>query len=85
MPLTTITTAPSLSSFIPLSDHQSTTPQSFYAATPVLYHHAPSARALFRREQASELPFSASATTSSSGAADDENVVVEVDVYVSSE
>lgn len=36
-------TPPSASSFTPLSEHQSQTPQSFYSGPAILYHHSPSA------------------------------------------
>jgi chloride channel, nucleotide-sensitive, 1A len=32
--------APNINSFIPLSDHQSTTPASFYSGPPVLHFHS---------------------------------------------
>ena len=35
--------APSSDAYIPLSTHQSQTPESFYSGPPVLYHHSPSA------------------------------------------
>jgi nucleotide-sensitive chloride channel 1A len=35
--------APSSDSYIPLSTHQSQTPESFYSGPPVLYHYSPSA------------------------------------------
>jgi nucleotide-sensitive chloride channel 1A len=33
-------TAPVASSFVPLSEHQSHTPESFYSGPPVLHHHS---------------------------------------------
>ena len=36
-------TAPIASSFIPLSEHESQTPDSFFSGPPILYHHSPSA------------------------------------------
>ncbi|MCJ1359331.1 MAG: hypothetical protein MMC33_009332 [Icmadophila ericetorum] len=37
---------PTLTSFTPLSEHQSQTPASFYTGKPVLYHHCPNAKLL---------------------------------------
>lgn len=36
--------SPSESSFVPLSEHQSQTPQSFYSGPPVLHNYSPDAR-----------------------------------------
>lgn len=36
-------TSPTTESFIPLSTHQSQTPESFFSGPPVLYHHSPAA------------------------------------------
>jgi len=38
-----IHTPPTRESFIPLSTHQSQTPESFFSGPPVLYHHSPAA------------------------------------------
>lgn len=38
-----IHTTPTIASFVPLSTHQSQTPESFFSGPPVLYHHSPAA------------------------------------------
>jgi len=38
-----IHTTPTTGSFVPLSTHQSQTPESFFSGPPVLYHHSPAA------------------------------------------
>lgn len=38
-----IHTTPTTESFVPLSTHQSQTPESFFSGPPVLYHHSPAA------------------------------------------
>lgn len=35
-----IRSSPDASSFVPLAEHQSRTPSSFYSGPPVLYHHS---------------------------------------------
>lgn len=35
-----IRSSPEASSFVPLAEHQSRTPSSFYSGPPVLYHHS---------------------------------------------
>jgi nucleotide-sensitive chloride channel 1A len=35
-----INISPEASSFVPLAEHQSRTPSSFYSGPPVLYHHS---------------------------------------------
>jgi chloride channel, nucleotide-sensitive, 1A len=56
MPLTTIRSPPALDSFIPLTEHQSQTPTSFFGAKPVLYCYIAGARALVSKDQTSTLP-----------------------------
>ncbi|KAK4656680.1 hypothetical protein QC762_206390 [Podospora pseudocomata] len=59
MSLTTIRSPPSLSDYIPLPDHQSHTPTSFFSpAKPILHHHSPSTKAwLTSPTQLGKLPF----------------------------
>ncbi|KAL5350335.1 hypothetical protein ACLOAV_003902 [Pseudogymnoascus australis] len=53
---TTIHAPPSLDSFTPLTEHQSTTPSTFFSETPVLHYHGPNARALIAPEHLYALP-----------------------------
>lgn len=55
-PPTTIRAPPSLDSFTPLSEHQSSTPNTFFSETPVLHYHGANARALIAPEHLSVLP-----------------------------
>lgn len=48
--------APLLSSFTPLSEHQSQTPASFYTGKPVLYHHCPNAKLLIPERELHSSP-----------------------------
>ena len=48
--------APLLSSFTPLSEHQSQTPTSFYTGKPVLYHHCPNAKLLISERELHSSP-----------------------------
>ncbi|OBT40187.1 hypothetical protein VE00_08834 [Pseudogymnoascus sp. WSF 3629] len=61
---TTIHAPPSLDSFTPLTEHQSTTPSTFFSETPVLHYHGPNARALIAPEHLSALPIFTSAQKS---------------------
>ncbi|KFY35685.1 hypothetical protein V494_05687 [Pseudogymnoascus sp. VKM F-4513 (FW-928)] len=95
---TTIHAPPSLDSFTPLTEHQSTTPSTFFSETPVLHYHGPNARALIATEHLSALPIFTSAQSSveanAQAAANEDHgdattqpeaqQVFPVDIYVSS-
>jgi hypothetical protein len=86
MPLTTIHEAPALDSFTPLTEHQSQTPTTFFDAKPILHYHAQTARALISRGQVQNLPiFTVSQTTEAGQESEDDRVVEEVEVFVTSE
>lgn len=53
---TTIHASPSLSDFTPLSEYQSTTPETFHGGKPVLHYHATGAKAWLPKDQQSALP-----------------------------
>lgn len=53
---TTIRTAPVQGDFVPLSEYQSTTPQSFHGGKPVLHYHATGAKAWLPKDQQSRVP-----------------------------
>jgi hypothetical protein len=46
-----------LGDYIPLSEHQEQTPDSFYDGKPVLHYHATGAKAWIPKSQLGKLPF----------------------------
>lgn len=93
MPLSTIRTPPSLEDYIPLAEHQSKTPETFYGGKPVLHHHVEGAKAWIPASQAASLPiFPRDSTTAptepeSQGLTEDSEEMREqkVDIFVTSE
>lgn len=53
---TTIHAAPAVSEFLPLSEYESTTPESFHDGKPVLHYHATGAKVWLPKDQQSKLP-----------------------------
>lgn len=53
---TTIHASPSLSDFVPLSEYESTTPESFHGGKPVLHYHATDAKIWLPKDQQAKLP-----------------------------
>ncbi|KAJ0117554.1 benzoylformate decarboxylase [Diaporthe amygdali] len=53
---TTIHASPSLADFTPLSEYQSTTPESFHGGKPVLHYHATGAKVWLPKDQQTTLP-----------------------------
>jgi len=91
MALETIRSPISLSDYITLSDHQETTPASFYDGKPVLYYHATGAKAWLHKSKRGKLPFFPAdlenePTAPENGAVSAANEKVEqvVDVFVNS-
>ncbi|CAK7265484.1 hypothetical protein SEPCBS119000_001535 [Sporothrix epigloea] len=60
---TTLRSPPSLDSYIPVAEHQSRTPASFYEGPPVLHYHTTGARAYVSRENRDKLPWGGNDTT----------------------
>lgn len=93
MLLTTIRTAPALSDFTPLQEHQEQTPSSFFDGKPVLHYFTAGAKAWIPKSQLGKLVFFpeglSSDPTGPEGTAlngtVEENVEQKVDVYVSSQ
>ncbi|KAI1005226.1 hypothetical protein K3495_g2991 [Podosphaera aphanis] len=56
MPITKITSAPSLESFTPLAEHQSQTPSSFHEGKPILHYYDHGARLLVSDDHRSWFP-----------------------------
>ena len=89
--------APTVFSFIPLSEHQSQTPQSFYSGPPVLYHRSPSSQLVILESELINSPalsklagLSNTNGTAVNGDGEDEkhdrDIVVEfIDIWVTSE
>lgn len=53
---TTIHVSPSVGDFVPLSEYESTTPESFHGGKPVLHYHATDAKIWLPKDQQSKLP-----------------------------
>ena len=88
--------SPELTSFIPLSEHQSQTPVSFYSGPPVLHHQSSDARLLVLQSDLNASSALCKLATSTSGhngglennedAEDSREVSIEgVDIWVTSE
>lgn len=84
--------APLESSFVPLSEHQSHTPASFYSGPPVLHYRSPGASLLVAKTEVegnpaiSKLLDSPQANGTAAGDDDEQDVVISgVDVWVTSE
>ena len=87
--------APVLSSFTPLAEHQSHTPESFYSGPPVLYHRAAGTRIIVVKADLDRSPAltkllgdaqtNGSLANGQTGGDDEVTVVENVDVWVNSE
>lgn len=90
---------PNSASFVPLVEHQSTTPASFYSGPPVLHYYSDRSKVIVLRHELSSAPafaplFSSADDTvqpasdghpQANGDSDVQKVVNEVDVWVTSE
>ncbi|KAH8898549.1 hypothetical protein GQ53DRAFT_742561 [Thozetella sp. PMI_491] len=93
MPATTIRSPPALTDYTTLSEHQESTPETFFGGKPVLYYHATGAKAWLSKSQRGCLPFfpqdfEADPTGPEGGALNgtaEENVEQIVDLFVSSQ
>lgn len=93
MLLTTIRTAPALSDFTPLQEHQEQTPSSFFDGKPVLHYFTAGAKAWIPKSQLGKLVFFPEGLSSDPAGPEgtalngtvEENVEQKVDVYVSSQ
>lgn len=91
--------APSAASFIPLVEHQSTTPASFYSGPPVLHYYSDRSKVIVLQRELSNaaafIPLFSSAQDAAkpsteghlqtNGDSDEQKVVSEVDIWVTSE
>lgn len=93
MPAETIRAPPALGDYVPLSEHQSQTPATFFGGKPVLHYHATGGKAWVSASQAQSLPiFPRDSTTQPTGpeaatlqGSEDELVEQTVDIYTTSE
>jgi hypothetical protein len=87
MSLTTITSAPTVDDFTPLSEHHEQTPGSFFAGKPVLHLQAPASKLQISKDEleANE-PVKALVATTNDAAVDVEGFVEiqDIDVWVTS-
>lgn len=87
MSLTTLTTAPSHDDFIPLSEHNESTPGSFFVGKPVLHLQAPASKLQISKEDLeSQEAIKALVATTDEAAVDEEGLVEiqDIDVWVTS-
>lgn len=91
---TTIRSCPAASDYVPLAEHQSQTPETFFGGKPVLHYHAAGAKAFVPKSQISRLPFMPAAVAPADanaaseeieGSEEEELVDQEVDIFVGSE
>ena len=90
-----INTSPEASSFVPLAEHQSRTPSSFYSGPPVLYHHSQRCKIVILERELLATPVlnalrgqeGANNTTSQGQEDGDEKEVAisDIDIWVTSE
>lgn len=91
-----INSSPEASSFVPLAEHQSRTPSSFYSGPPVLYHHSQRCKiVILERELLATPALSAlhgqggannSAASQNQQDSDEKEVAIsDVDIWVTSE
>lgn len=83
-----LTTSPETASFVPLAEHQSRTPSSFYSGPPVLYHHSQRCKivVLERELLANPLLNDLRDNTATSQEGDEKEVAIsDVDTWVTSE
>lgn len=92
-------TAPSTGSFVPLAEHQSTTPASFYSGPPVLHYYSDRCKVIVLDDELQHAPALASLVTKASvpshsneptdegtnGTQFAQKTIEEVDVWVTSE
>jgi nucleotide-sensitive chloride channel 1A len=85
MPPITLDSAPALDTFTTLEQYQARTPAVFFNAKPILHYHSRSVRACAPRSQSSKLPIFAQAANEQADEAAGDNVVEQMEIFVSSE
>jgi nucleotide-sensitive chloride channel 1A len=82
---TTIRTLPTVGDYIPLSDYESQTPNSFVDGKAVLHHYISGAKASIPKDQAGKLAIFPSDAAVSENRAGEQVIEQDVDVFVNSE
>jgi hypothetical protein len=82
MPLELVIEAPKKEDFTPLTEHQSQTPVTFFGSRPVLHHYSPEAKLAVRKNEYEQHDILRQIHTSSD--ADSEDVILNVDVWITS-
>lgn len=82
---TTIHTSPALGGFVPLSEYQSTTPESFHDGKPVLHYHATGAKAWLPKDQQARVPIFPSDAPVFEGDSGEMMSQEEIELFVNSE
>lgn len=82
---TTIHASLSVGDFTPLSEYQSTTPDSFHVGKPVLYYHATGAKVWLPRDQQSAVPIFPADAPAFEGDAGDMVSQDEMELFINSE
>ncbi|KAG8158876.1 hypothetical protein KVR01_011319 [Diaporthe batatas] len=82
---TTIHASPALGDFTPLSEYQSTTPETFHGGKPVLHYHATGAKAWIPKDQQSALPLFPTDSPVSEGDSGEIVSQDDVELFVNSE
>lgn len=82
---TTIHASPALGDFTPLSEYQSTTPETFHGGKPVLHYHATGAKAWIPKDQQSALPLFPADSPVSEGDSGEIVSQDDVELFVNSE
>lgn len=88
-----LSTAPEASSFVPLAEHQSRTPSSFYDGPPVLHYHSQRCKIVILESELLASPqlnaLRGDSTASTNGATendDEKEIAIDgVDIWVTSE
>lgn len=82
---TTIHASPALGDFTPLSEYQSTTPDTFHGGKPVLHYHGSGAKIWLPKDQQNALPIFPSGSPVSEGDSGEVVSQDDVEVFVNSE
>lgn len=82
---TTIRTLPTTGDYVPLSEYESQTPDSFVDGKAVLHHHISGAKASIPKEHAGKLAIFPSDATVTENDAGDQVIEQDVEVFVNSE
>lgn len=82
---TTIHTAPLVGDFVPLSQYQSTTPESFHDGKKVLHYHATGAKVWLPKDQQPRVPIFPADAPTFEGDSGEMMAQVAVELFINSE